>query len=163
MTTLAARPTPGTTVPEALICELDALLHTNLAGCLDAAEHALRDDDAGALAACDRTASIAIELERPVWRARSLECRGLVHHGVDDDEQAIDLLREAVELCRRAGDDAATAKSLTVLGRTYAAYPPFAARTNIRGAVAAARRAPAAARLAVATVAERVRVRVESA
>lgn len=161
----ACAPSPDV---DALVGELEALLHTTVAGCLDAAELAarraaergdrlaemvahhyvatarrLRGDDAGALAACDRTASIASELETWVWQARSLECRGLVHHAVDDDEQAIDLLREAVELCRRAGDDAATAEALTVLGRTYAASPSFAARAA--GALAEARRLSLAA------------------
>ena len=153
---------------DALVGELEALLHTNLAGCLEAAERAvqeaaerrdlgaemvahhyvatarrLRGDDAGALAACDRTALAAAELGNSVWQARSLECRALVHHAVDDDEQAIDLLREAVDLCRRADDDAATAEALTVLGRTYAAYPSFAARAA--GALAEARRLSIAA------------------
>lgn len=168
MTALAARPAPASAAPEALVGELEALLHTNLAGCLEAADRAARDaaavgdrhaemvahhyvatarrlrgDDAGALAACDRTALVAGELDAPVWHARSLECRGLVHHAVDDDEQAIDLLREAVELCRRAEDDAATAEALTVLGRTYAAYPAFAARAA--GALTEARRLSVAA------------------
>lgn len=154
--------------PEALVAELEVLLHTDLAGCLVTAERTareaaecgdhlaemvshhyvatarrLRGDDAGALTSCDRTSSIATELESWVWQARSLECRGLVHHAVDDDEQAIDLLREAVDLCRRAGDDAATAEALTVLGRTYAASPSFAARAAV--ALTEARRLSVAA------------------
>ncbi|MDO8121549.1 GGDEF domain-containing protein [Isoptericola sp. b490] len=149
----AARSARNEDDADALVARLEASLHTTLAGCVtaaqDAATHAaqhadlrsevvahhyaatalrLLGDDAGALRACDRADLVATALADPVWQARVLECRGLVHHAVEDDEQALDLMRRAVAMCRRSGDSAATAEALTVLGRTYASFPPFAAR-----------------------------------
>lgn len=148
----AAPGTPGAPLDE-LVDDLETLLHTSVAACLAeagalaaraeaegdvvremvashyvATARRLSGDDAGALAACDRTEQIALSLDAPVWRARSLACRGLVHHEVDDDEQAIDLLRRAVELCRQAQDLPGLAESLALLGRTYASIHAFNAR-----------------------------------
>lgn len=212
---VAPGPAPLDPHLDELVDDLETLLHTSVAACLaeasDVATRAeaegevgremvashyvatarrLSGDDAGALSACDRTEQIALSLDAPVWRARALACRGLVHHEVDDDEQAIDLLRRAVELCRQAQDLTALAEALALLGRTYASIHAFTARaaatlaearklwlaggdldgaaatqvslainylttsrqiakTNVRGAGAAARQALRAARLAV--------------
>lgn len=146
-------------IPTELADELGTLLHTDPAGCRERALALVADEDPGrrlvgshyealvarlrgedavALAACDRTEHLAAELGEPIWQARALACRGLVHHDVGDAEEAVDLLRRAVGLCRAQSSRSATAEMLGYLGHAYAAMPPFAPQAA--GALTEARR-----------------------
>lgn len=89
------------------------------------AQHLL-GQDALALSAAARCEELARELDEPVWQSRALACRGLVHHEIGDDEDAVDLLRRAVALRREAKDAAGTAEVLTSLGSVYTGMVQFA-------------------------------------
>jgi len=94
------------------------------------AHHLLGEDEA-ALAAARRTETLAVACGDLVWRSRAIACRGLVHNELGDVEDAVDLLRRAVELRREAQDEAGTAETLNSLGMVYtgiAQLAPEAAR-----------------------------------
>jgi diguanylate cyclase (GGDEF)-like protein len=88
--------------------------------CLAAYAHHVLADDAAALAAANRTETLAQELGDLVWQSRAAVCRALVHHEIGDLDTAIDLLTQALALRRAAGDDAGTASVLNSLGTVYA-------------------------------------------
>ncbi len=81
--------------------------------------------DSAALAAAERTAHLAQNAADLVWQSRALGCRGLVHHALGHVEDAVDLLRRAVELRREADDAAGTAELLNHLGTVYTGMSQF--------------------------------------
>ncbi|MCV2394105.1 GGDEF domain-containing protein [Actinotalea sp. M2MS4P-6] len=150
---LQAGPESPVSTAERLADELETQLHISPVACAEEARRAAADaatngdalaelvasyylaaaarlsgTDDEALQLCDRADELADALDEPVWRARSLQTRALVHQGAGDDETTIDLLESAVEICRGAGDTAALAQAMTLLGRAFAAIPGFSAR-----------------------------------
>lgn len=88
--------------------------------------HHVQGHDVAALAAAARTEQLALGRGDLAWQSRALACRGMVHHEIGDVEDAVDLLRRAVDLRREAHDDAGTAEVLTSLGRVYIGMSQFA-------------------------------------
>ncbi|WP_149202027.1 tetratricopeptide repeat-containing diguanylate cyclase [Actinotalea subterranea] len=88
--------------------------------------HHLLGADAAALRAAARAEALADERGELVWQSRAVACRGLVHHELGDVEDAVDLLRRAVDLRREAHDAAGTAEILNSLGTVYTGMVQFA-------------------------------------
>jgi diguanylate cyclase (GGDEF)-like protein len=87
--------------------------------CHAAYAHHVLADDAAALTAATRAETIAQQRGELVWQSRAAVCRALVHHEIGDLDTAIDLLTQALQLRRTAGDDAGTASVLNSLGTVY--------------------------------------------
>ncbi|WP_165372674.1 tetratricopeptide repeat-containing diguanylate cyclase [Pengzhenrongella frigida] len=132
-----------------LIAELEQLLDSDARACADRATRALAQsptdpdvemrlsyvaalahhllaEDTAAMTAAARAEQIARARGEHVWRARALVCRAHVHYDLGDLEDAVDLLGEALALCREADDAAGTASVLNSLGAAYTDMVHFA-------------------------------------